>query len=270
MGNAYLQDFGRVDATADAPFFIRFLDAASAAPSFQRYKQRTFELLGPRPGCRFLDVGCGTGDDARALARLVAPTGRVIAIDASGDMINEARRRAEGNGLPLEFRVADALALPFDADQFDGCRCDRSLMHMPDPGQALREMIRVARSGAPVVLYEVDFETITLDVPCRDLARRIVRFWCDSFRDGWLGRRLPNQCRELGLTDVHVEPVAVVLPYAGVAELVLGAETVRRAEAAAVISPEEGANWLALLARQHADGRFLATLTGFLVWGRKP
>ena len=47
-------------------------------------------------GHHILDVGCGTGDDVLALARIVGETGRVVGIDNSETMIAEARQRAEG------------------------------------------------------------------------------------------------------------------------------------------------------------------------------
>ena len=65
----------------------------TAETSAQDYKRRTFALLGAKAGARLLDVGCGTGDDALAMARLVGPDGHVTGIDTSETMIAEARAR---------------------------------------------------------------------------------------------------------------------------------------------------------------------------------
>src|SRR5215475_14386226 len=86
--------FGEVDATDDPASCVGYLDAARATTWARDYKQRAFVLLDVRSGDRILDVGCGAGDDARALARAVGPTGRVIGVDNSATMVAEATRRS--------------------------------------------------------------------------------------------------------------------------------------------------------------------------------
>jgi ubiquinone/menaquinone biosynthesis C-methylase UbiE len=264
-----LVSFGSIDQTADASYFIRFLDAAGADPSFQAYKQRTADLLEARPGRRFLEVACGTGDDARALARLVAPDGLVVGIDNSAGMVAEASRRAAGTGLPVEFRVGDAMHLQSPDNYFDGCRCDRSFMHIPEPRQALAEMVRVAKAGAAIVVYEVDFETLTIDAPDRKLARKVVNAWTDGFRNGWLGRYVPGFYRELGLADIRIEP-HVLRTIGPLAQEVFGPKTVARALATGAVTESESAAWLGYLDEALKTGTCFSTLTGFLVCGRKP
>ncbi len=61
--------------------------------TFESSKQRTFELLEIKKGYRLLDVGCGTGEDVRAMASLVGRTGSVIGIDRSEAMVAEAQKQ---------------------------------------------------------------------------------------------------------------------------------------------------------------------------------
>src|SRR4051812_29086100 len=103
-----LSEFGRIDQTGDPATFVRFLDAACAAASFQQYKQHLIRVLDIKEGRRILDVGCGTGDDAREMAKHVGSSGRVVGVDNSQAMITLAQKRAEGTGLSVEFRVVDA------------------------------------------------------------------------------------------------------------------------------------------------------------------
>jgi ubiquinone/menaquinone biosynthesis C-methylase UbiE len=268
MGQTSLSEFGRIDKTADPAPFIRFLDAASAEGSFQAYKQRLIQLLDVGEGQRILDVGCGTGDDVREMARIVGSAGQVIGVDNSQAMLAEARRRAAGTGLPVEFRAADALALPFEADHFDGCRCDRSLMHVPDARRALAEMVRVTRPGGRLAVYEVDFETLVIDTGERVLARKVAHFWCDSLRDGWLGRRVGALFRDLGLAEVTVTAHTLMLSPP-LAMPLLGAPTVQKAIEKGGLTSAEGEAWLAHLDELERTGRFFSTLTGYLVGGRK-
>jgi ubiquinone/menaquinone biosynthesis C-methylase UbiE len=268
MQKTRLEEFGRIDQTTDPNYFIRFLDVACAQDSFQTYKQQMIEWLQIQPGGRLLDVGCGTGDDVRAMARLVGGMGDVVGVDNSQAMISEATQRLADTHLPVEFHLADATALPFEADQFDGCRADRSLMHVPDAERALAEMVRVAKPGGRIVVFEVDFETLVIDVADRPLARKVIHTWCDHFHNGWLGRHIPALLRDLGLREVVVWPHTLLLTPALVHPL-LGATTVDRAVAQGTITAEEGRGWLDQFATLERTGRFFSTMTGFLVAGRK-
>src|SRR5262249_41676781 len=174
MEQTRLTDFGRIDQTADPAPFIHFLDAACAEASFKAYKRQLAERLGLPGELAILDIGCGTGDDVREMAQFVSGRGRVVGVDNSQVMIAEARKRTAGGGLPVEFYLADALALPFEANTFDGCQADRSLMHVPDSRRALAEMVRVTRPGGCVGVFEVDFGTVVLDTPERSLFDRVL------------------------------------------------------------------------------------------------
>lgn len=269
MDKQRLVDFADVDRTTDPHYFIRFLDMASADDSFQAYKRHSIALLDIQEGHQVLEVGCGTGADACSMATLVGAGGRVIAIDSSQSMIDEARKRSLRTGLALSFEMGNAHQLDFVDESFDRCRSDRVFMHLEDPLQALREMVRVTRSGGTLLVYEVDFETLTIDVPDRRLARTVMNTWCDGFRNGWLGRHLPALFHEVGLCDVTVIPKTLQLTYELACQLA-GASTVDRARAAGLVTPGEAEVWLGHLQSLHEARRFFSTLTGFLVLGRKP
>jgi ubiquinone/menaquinone biosynthesis C-methylase UbiE len=268
MEHHKLFGFTNVDATADADYFVRFLDTASSDVSFQIYKRRTFALLQLADGQRILDVGCGTGDDARQMAALVAPGGSVVGVDSSQAMIDIATGRTTDPDLPVSFRRADAAGLEFPDDTFDACRCDRTFMHLDHPAAVLAEMRRVTRPGGRVLVYEVDFGTLTVDMRDRSITQRIVDVWSDGLRNPWLGRHLPALFADGGLVDIVIEPAVLYLPYAVAMELA-GPETVARACAAGRITTAEGEAWLAEARAAEEAGRFFSTLTGFIVAGRK-
>ena len=111
----------------------------------------------PRRGA-VLDVPAGDGFYSVRLARRLFPHGRVVAADISPAYLDRARRRVAGveRLAPVEFREADAYALPFDDASFDGVWCAESLISLDDPVQALREMQRVVKPGGAVVVLEAD------------------------------------------------------------------------------------------------------------------
>ena len=98
------------------------------------------------PGARVLDVGCGPGTITLDIAQRVAP-GAVIGIDASADVIEQARRDAAGAG-NVEFATGDVYALDFPDASFDVVHTHQMLQHVPDPVGALpRDAARLRPSG---------------------------------------------------------------------------------------------------------------------------
>jgi ubiquinone/menaquinone biosynthesis C-methylase UbiE len=123
-------DFTDVDRASDPGHLVRFLNTVSALDVVRAYKRHSFDMLGLQPGHVVLDLGCGNGDDARELAQLVGPTGRVVGVDRSETLIATARERLAGENLPAEFQVGDAYGLNFPDEMFDGCRADRVFHHL--------------------------------------------------------------------------------------------------------------------------------------------
>ena len=109
--------FRAVD-TAPAPqALVATLDAVAAREGVRRLKRHGLDILAVTAGQRLLDVGCGTGDDVRALAGLLGPSGLVVGVEPSEVLLAEARRRAADSPLPLRFAAGDASDLPFPADR---------------------------------------------------------------------------------------------------------------------------------------------------------
>jgi ubiquinone/menaquinone biosynthesis C-methylase UbiE len=122
QGKGDVAGFTEVDQAPDVRFFVEFMDAGNAWPEVRALKAVVADELRLFPGARVLELGCGTGDDARALAALVAPDGKVVGIDASEAMIGVARERS-GDGAHLtEFALGDVRALDFPDGAFDACR----------------------------------------------------------------------------------------------------------------------------------------------------
>lgn len=140
-GQRPVHGFTAVDRQEDLAAWVRTLDTVQREPFYAAYKARTLELLAPQPGRRYLDVGGGTGADARTL--MEAAGAEAVVLDLSKTMAAEARRR--GVGLAV---VGDAATLPFATGTFDGCRVDRTFQHLADPEGTLHELMRVTRAGA--------------------------------------------------------------------------------------------------------------------------
>ena len=109
---------------------------------------RLVEVAAPRPGEAVLDVGCGTGASTLALAAAVAPGGRVVGADISGQMLARAGERVAAAGASgVELVVADAQTHRFAPGGFDLAVSRFGLMFFADPVAAFGNLRRALRPG---------------------------------------------------------------------------------------------------------------------------
>jgi SAM-dependent methyltransferase len=104
---------------------------------------------GPRPGQRVLDVACGSGNAALIAERNYC---QVTGIDYVPALIERAKQRAVAEAAAIDFRVADAQALPFPDASFDVVLSVFGVMFAPDQERAAAELLRVTRPGGRIAL----------------------------------------------------------------------------------------------------------------------
>ncbi len=113
-----------------------------------------------REGMSLLDVGCGPGTLTVDLARIVAP-GRVVGVDASEQVLDDARRHAASQQVAVTFEQANVYELPFEDDTFDVVHVHQLLQHLSDPIAAIKELARITKSGGIVAARESDYAAMT-------------------------------------------------------------------------------------------------------------
>jgi SAM-dependent methyltransferase len=142
----------RVEWSAAAAGWAEDREAISVTAS--PVTRRLIELAGIRKGDAVVDIACGTGDPAFAIARAVGESGRVVGLDLTPAMVERAGAIASEFGVGnVEFRaVDDELSLGVERGAFDAITCRYGLMYMPDPPAATRAWRPALRSGGRIAV----------------------------------------------------------------------------------------------------------------------
>lgn len=132
---------------AAAGWTTRRRDVASPSHAITERLLRAADI---RAGQRALDMACGVGDPAFAIAEIVGPTGHVVGLDVTPAMIEGARAYAREQSIGnVEFRViANELEIDAPPASFDAVTCRHGLMYMPDPVAAVRVWGAALKPGA--------------------------------------------------------------------------------------------------------------------------
>ncbi len=126
-----------------------YYDRILGRAHFERYADDLVRRVPAHPaGGALLEVACGTGIVTRRLRKRIDPSVRLVATDLSAAMLEYAANKVSG---AIEWRTADAQALPFEDARFGALVCAFGIMFVPDKELALREARRVLRRGAPLV-----------------------------------------------------------------------------------------------------------------------
>jgi arsenite methyltransferase len=170
----------------------------------QRRRRLVQGALGAQPGERILDIGCGPGFYVAELLDQVGPQGSVVGVDASTQMLAVAARRCEGHR-NVAFHEGDATSLPVADQSFDCALCVQVLEYVSKPAVALAEMHRALKPGGRVVVWDVDWATVSWHSTDPARMARALRAWDEHLADPWLPRTLTRHLRDAGFADVAVE-----------------------------------------------------------------
>lgn len=195
-----------------------FINDVQSFRLHRRWKRLVADLAAIRPGNRALDVCCGTGDLALALAARGAV---VVGLDFSEAMlaVAESKKHEPAPHRQPRFLQGDAQNIPFPAGSFDVITVGYGLRNLSDWEMGLKEMVRVARPGARLLVLDfgkpdnalwraVYFAYLRLVVPmfglvfCRNADA--YGYILESLKHYPAQRGVEAKMRELGLKDVRI------------------------------------------------------------------
>lgn len=135
------------------PYSMRWLLELPRGP---HSPHRLLQVLRPVPGEHMLEVGPGTGVHALPVARALQPGGTLDVLDVQKEMLDELARRAAAKGIAnIAPALGDARRLPYPDRRFDAAYLIGVLGEIPDLQAAFRELRRVLKPGARLVVCEL-------------------------------------------------------------------------------------------------------------------
>ncbi len=178
-------------------------------PSTNQLLQRA----GIRTAMDCLEAGCGGGDVAFDLARMVGPSGTVVGIDIDETKLELARREAAEQQLGnLEFRREDITEME-PAGGFDLIHARFLLTHLARPGEALARFRKALRPGGVIVIEDIDFRGHFCHPDHPAFWRYVELYTAVVSRRGGdanIGPRLPSLLRDAGFENIQVNVVQPV------------------------------------------------------------
>jgi SAM-dependent methyltransferase len=236
------------------------------------------DRVGLRPGQSAIDLGCGPRGILDLLAVRVSPGGRVVGLDAAPAHTAMAAEFAAGLGLTgVQTITADARRTGLSSGSFDVVHARTLLVNVPEPGEVVAEMVRLAKPDGWVAVMEPDTE-YAMCYPPHPAFTRICEIFPVVFdrngADHAIGRRVPELLHQAGLTDIGFEARVQMHPP-GNSRRTIRLDLVRSMRGQVLemgLASETELDELDAAARAHLDDPRTVAMSGllFLAWGCKP
>ncbi len=179
-----------------------------------------------QPGEVILDLGSGAGFDCFLAAQQVGPTGRVIGVDMTHEMLAKARENAAKVGATnVEFRLGELEHLPVADNTVDVAISNCVINLVPDKAQVFRETFRVLKPGGRVAISDVVNKT-----PLSAELKTDTALLCGCVAGAAPVDELSGWLRDAGFVDIEITPkpesrevIATWAPGRGIEDYVVSA-----------------------------------------------
>lgn len=252
---------------------ITRLEARGKHPRFQQMLHDYFSAMHLDAMQCVLDLGCGTGVAARALAQHPSFTGQLTGIDVSPYLIAAAQRFSEeaGTGERIAFQVGDSRRLDLPDEQFDAVIAHTLVSHVDDPLAVLKQAARLVKPGGWAGIFDGDYASLTFSHA--EAAKG--KAYDEALQQAIITqprvmRQMPRLLREAGLA--LVTSFSYILAEMGTADFWVPAlESFRKLlPQSGVMTGEEANAWVDARLQESAEGVFFGASNYYSYVARRP
>ena len=248
----------------------KILDVAYQGADIIRRRRASFDALNPSPGETILDIGCGNGLLTAELARAVGPSGRIVGVDPSKDMLAVGKNRCLDYSC-VEFLEGVAGNLPLADEIADKAVSVQVFEYVEDIGAAFGEAMRCLKPAGRFVISDLHFGSLIWFSDEPERMQLVLSIWNEHFASGTVPERLPALIRESGhsvedvvsitMTDHQLKPdgIAIMMMHL-MKQFVVNSAKIESAVAQA---------WFDEQVRLAEQGRFFFSVSQFVVVARK-
>ncbi len=247
--------WGRLNEVADLQPVLATLDTLPSG--FREARRTMLRQLQLRSTSHVLEAGCGPGTALPDLLELVGPTGRIVGVDPTTGLVDEARQRARAAAIPnVTYDVGDVRDISYPDETFDAVFCDKILTHVSPVERAIGELARITRRGGRVGAVEWFAQGMVIAAEYT-VTRQVLD---GSAPQAALNPMVPLELEQLfetsGLRDVTGGTiVAEAREYAPSLQTMLK-RRVQQAIDRGAATADAGTAWLAELEARDARGKF--------------
>jgi ubiquinone/menaquinone biosynthesis C-methylase UbiE len=181
---------------------IARMEERGREPRFQKMRGDYLDLVELQSARTFLDLGCGTGLDARAAAMRPAFKGVATGVDLSTGMIRAGEHLAEEEGIGdrVLLRVGDAAQTGLPGGTMDVVVMHTLVSHVIDPAAVLREAARLLGPRGRILVFDADFSSLSFSYPDAAVAKAMEASLLETFvANTRVMRDLPSMVPSCGL-----------------------------------------------------------------------
>lgn len=220
-----------------------------------------------------VDLGCGTGLDVLQMVALFPENVTVTGLDHDPVMINKAKENAAGkqDAERVSFIQSEADEIPFANGTVAGIRSERLIQHLKNPELVFDRIHKVLSPGAPLVILEADWTSLTFYNGTLPLQQKLSRYLVEEkINNGYAARNMLSYLKNIGFENLQITLLPFVFQSLNeIFNLLLIDQSLKEMEEKGLYTTEEYTQMLSMLNTADAGHYFSCSMNLIMVTANK-